>query len=454
MGQLSILIFGAGGAGKAFYDANQQRLNILAFVDNDKNKKGQFLCDKPIYHPDDLEFLSYDHIIIFSDYFVDIYQQLTQTYLIPKQKVSFSNPYTQEMSIYTPPAKTTKIDIKQKIAFFIHTADLFHHYGPVLKKLPSNSFDIITHGSDSEKNKVRKIAIENKYNTIDAEMIVISGEKYQAIISNHFMFPFIKKLSKHHIRFMYALGKANHNFAKWNENYDLILCFGPYQAQKMQAHSHATLFQMGYPRYDNYFNQPYDKEHIKTELRLDKTKKTIVWLPTWLELSSIDLFADKMSTLTPLYNVIVKCHPLSKSEEPQKIKKLENLPFSLVISEPYDNLKLFSIADFVFSDYGGTAFGALYLDKKLLLLNMPNPENDPLTGKESPDILLRKEITNVDIKQFHKVEEILNDTHQWESQKQARKKLRNKYFTPSYGFSADLAALAISNYLDIIETDT
>jgi CDP-glycerol glycerophosphotransferase (TagB/SpsB family) len=218
----------------------------------------------------------------------------------------------------------------------------------------------------------------------------------------------------------------------------------------MKHHSNATIFQMGYPRYDPFFNDFYNKALLAKTLKLNMDKKTIVWLPTWQALSSIDLFAEKMATLTQKYNVIVKCHPLSKEHEPDKIEKLKKLPFHLLITDNYDNLKLFCIADFVFSDYGGTAFGALYLDKKLVLLNTHQPENDPLTGKSSPDILLRQDIINIDNTQFHLLKGMLNNQSDWEQQKLARKKLRDKYFVPSYGFSADLAALAIANFAKLI----
>lgn len=86
------------------------------------------------------------------------------------------------------------------------------------------------------------------------------------------------------------------------------------------------------------------------------------------------------------YNVIVKTHPLSASAEPDALKVLRQYPFTSVITHVYDNLTLFRCADFVVCDYGGTPFGALYLDKNLLLLNVQNAADDALTGDNSPDV--------------------------------------------------------------------
>ena len=118
---------------------------------------------------------------------------------------------------------------------------------------------------------------------------------------------------------------------------------------------------------------------------------------------------------------------------------------SLVITTVYDNLALFRCADYVVSDYGGTPFGALYLDKNLLLLNVPDAESDALTGDDSPDILLREEIVNVDEHARWSLPELLADDALWAAQAKVRQRLRHTYFVNSYGFSAEMAVMALCN---------
>lgn len=338
----------------------------------------------------------------------------------------------------------------KKIGFVVHVAEMFNHYGPVWEKMDVNEFQIIVCGSDFERKRTIELAKEIKINYIIVDEVINQRYKYPILVSNHpfgehHSEPLINLIGIYQVRFMYALGKSKYNFSEWNSLYHIILCFGPYQADSLAFCDSVIKLQMGYPRYDKYFNMVLNKEKLLNELGCDPEKKTIVWLPTWVELSSITLYSEAISKLSEQYNIIVKTHPLSLEIEPSKIKLLEKLPFTRVITSIFDNLYLYTISDYVFCDYGGTAFGAIYLDKNLLLLNVPNAVNDSLTGKDSPDILLREDIVNIDYDISNQLSSILNDKLIWKKQKAIRRKIRNKYFAPNYGFSSQVAALAIKN---------
>lgn len=336
------------------------------------------------------------------------------------------------------------------IAFVIHAAELFHHYQAVWRLLGDDSFDLVLCGSDMERAQSRALADAAGYRCFESFNIINAGHRYDVVVSNLSMFahddqPLIKALGNIQVRFMYALGKAKHNFSNWNNDYDLILCFGPWQAERLKECCDAVTFQMGYPRYDEYFRHPSLIGAAPPGLPLDPAKKTILWLPTWLELSSISRFADAMAALCSDYNVIVKTHPLSVEYEPEVLAILDRYDFTAVIVTVYDNLNLFRCADYVVSDYGGTAFGALYLDKNLLLLNVPDAGKDALTGDDSPDILLREEIINLDEQDRWNLPALLADDALWASQAKVRQRLRHQYFVNSYGFSAELAVMALCN---------
>jgi hypothetical protein len=332
---------------------------------------------------------------------------------------------------------------------------MFNHYRPVWEKLGRNNVELVLYGDPSSRKTSRKMAILENYKVVDYEVIRDSEKKYPVFVSNHSMYEYKGKsinlfLGEKQVRFMYALGKAKHNFSSWNNDYDLILCFGPYQAERLKQSCSAVIFQMGYPRYDKYFTAKINKEKIMQELALDTSKKTIVWLPTWKELSTVDDFADVISSLSTQYNVVVKTHPLSAIEEAGRLEKLKQFAFTKVITEIYDNLELYAIADWIMADYGGPAFGALYLDIPLLLLNLPNAENDQLTGADSPDILLREYIVNVDKQQRWEIAGLILRDEIWQEQTTSRRLLRQQHFYPSYGCSADLAATALQNIHNIL----
>ena len=343
----------------------------------------------------------------------------------------------------------------RKLAFFVHTAEMYHHYKSVWRLLGLDGFDVVLHGTESDIAESRALIGGMGYTCHDCGVILRSGHYYDIVVSNHSMFdhgnrPLIHALGRRQVRFMYALGKAKHNFSSWNQHYDLILCFGPWQADRMAECCSAITFQMGYPRYDDFFRQPELQHFRPTELGLDPNKKTVLWLPTWLELSSLPLFADAMSKLCDHYNVIVKTHPLSASVEPEVLQMLQQYHFTSIITYVYDNLALFRCADFVVCDYGGTPFGALYLDKKLLLLNVPDAVDDVLTGEASPDIELRQDIVHLDASDRWKLPELLQDDALWAAQEPIRRRLRHRYFSASYGFSAELAVLALQNIESLI----
>lgn len=342
------------------------------------------------------------------------------------------------------------------IGFLIHTAELCNHYKSLWKLIGPDNFDVILHGSSDERNETKALAESLGYSCYNSGKVIEDRYQYDVVISNLSMFdyrsmPLTHVLGKRSVRFMYALGKAKHNFSEWNAHYDLVLCFGPWQAERMKACCEAVTFQMGYPRYDDYFKFPVDTAALPTGKSLDKSKKTILWLPTWKELSSLKDFCDVMGSLSEDYNVIVKTHPLIAVQEPEKLDVLQLYNFHSVITAPYDNLELFRLADLVACDYGGPAFGAIYLDKPLFLFNLNNAENDPLVGEDSPDVALRQDIINFDIQERWRIKDAIEDEAIWKKQVSIRKDLRERYFFPSYGFSAEMAYFAIKNIEHILK---
>ena len=340
--------------------------------------------------------------------------------------------------------------LREQLGFVVHAAEMFNHYGPVWKLMPSDSFEIVVAASGEERVRIHQMAMMSGYTSVDAVQLIKERERYHHLVSNHSLASVdgvfvMQSLGERNIRFMYALGKARHNFAEWNKLYDMIMCFGPYQVENLDFCESSIKAQMGYPRYDDYFNKEENKEEIAARYDCDPNLPTIVWLPTWVDLCSLDLYSKDLAALSSAYNVIVKPHPLSIHTEQARIERLRGLPFTRVITEHVDNLELFRIADYVACDYGGTAFGALYLDKNILLLNVPGAENDVLTGKESADITLRETLFSIDPSKASEIPELLADDVMWEQQKQVRRQLRGRYFAPYQGFSAIVAANVFKN---------
>jgi len=325
---------------------------------------------------------------------------------------------------------------------------MFHHYGPVWEQLERGEFELVAAGPADDRARTCERAARAGYQCVDADELLDGGERYRHLVSNHPLEMsrgkrLVELLGVTQIRFMYALGKARHNFADWNRLYRLILCFGPYQAQHLAFATESVKVQMGYPRYDHFFSESVDKEVLRQRFGCDPARKTLVWLPTWMGLSSIDQYAYLIALLSEQYNVIVKPHPLTIRSEPERVARLQAQSFTRVITEMVDNLDLYRIADWVLCDYGGPIFGAIYLDKNLALLNVPGAEGDALTGADSAEIGLRKVLPNFNESELYGIWDLLEDEEYCRAQSMVRRGLREQFFAPNYGNSAAVAARAL-----------
>ncbi len=340
-----------------------------------------------------------------------------------------------------------------RIGFTIHTPELFNHYKNIFNILGKDQFAVVLY---DQALSLVPLLDDLHISHISIHDVKLKEFVFKYLVSNHVIAQgdsgrwIIQEIGLKNIRFMYALGKSRWNFSDWNCVYDLILCFGPYQVEKLSFCENTKKLEIGYPRYDEFFKGNIDKDFWLKKLNCDPAKKTIVWLPTKGELSSVKTYCSVIAALKDEYNIVVKPHPLALTEDEHDIELLKGQNFNAVVDELIDNTYLFYMADFVFSDYGGTAFGALYTDRNLLLLNLPNPEEDALTGVDSADIILRQSMINVDPENATELNSILSDSKIWEDQKNTRKRLRDIYFASYYGISAMVTADIFQNLDQIL----
>lgn len=338
-----------------------------------------------------------------------------------------------------------------RIGFLIHNIEMFNHYRAVWQHLPTGSVEVAVTGQQKDQQAIIDTCERAQLPWRAASELISQKQRYDILVSSfpqHYErapdSPYLPlSIGHHNLRFMYATGKAGWNFQPWNEVYDAILCFGPYQAEQLDFCRQTLKVQMGYPRFDRFFNQPLDRAARLTQLGCDPTRKTVVWLPTWKTLCSIDLFVSAIAKLQDRYNVIVKPHPITITDEPARMRQLEVI--NACIKEHIDNVELFQLADFLLCDYGGSAFGGIYTDRNVLLLDMPHAESDPLVGKDSSDIWLRQVMPHLGAEQAERLPELLADDALWEQQRGVRRQLSQYFFAPFHGFAAQVAALAIAN---------
>ncbi len=360
-----------------------------------------------------------------------------------------------------------------KIGVMLNHADTFHHFRNLLALLDPESFEIVI---ANDRQALEKIAQEKGYSYHWYQDLIQQPPRYRYTLSNYFIYYYdvigeaerkvylTQLLGKHAIRMMYTLGIDHWNYADWNQLYDIQLCYGPWAAERLEQFK-AEIHQVGYPRYDDFFNHPPDKQSWLERLGADPEKPTIVWLPTRHQ-HTLRAFGKTVASLSDRYNVLIKPHPLTWQEEPGLIQWLKMLPLTRLVEKELDNLYLYSISDFVFCDYGGASFGALYTDRKLLLFNhYPSTRFDPVGMNLPPDSpthvdeinpteqYLRGFIPNIAPDQQYLLSEMLIDEALWAEQQKIRANLRDQFFAPYYGNSAARVAEILKDCLARPETE-
>ena len=72
---MEVILFGASKMGEIAYEKLKDNCNIVAFVDNNKNKQGAIFCGLNVYNPKILKDGNYN-VIISSMYDIEIVKQL------------------------------------------------------------------------------------------------------------------------------------------------------------------------------------------------------------------------------------------------------------------------------------------------------------------------------------------------------------------------------------------
>jgi hypothetical protein len=393
------------------------------------------------------------------------------------------------------------MEIINKIAFLVHEPGMYAHYSSVWAQMKQEDFVIVLLlrceiGLDGDGQNDVKAFIDEidrlGYEIDYFSEIVNRGDKYKYVVSNHCMGKIppsrleilmykIKKLSIRtfnsvgvlwhrkkqsmvrrpvqylplqigvkQIRFMYGADIGDGwSLQGWNRMYDLFLCHGPNDVAELKKRFEGKTEIMGYPRYDEYFNQNLDTSGVVKEFGIDPAKKTILWMATAGEgACSIPHFAELISGLMKKFNVIVRPHPSSFRDEPEYIDLLRSLNYTIDSNSLRDMNKLYKAVDVVLCDYGGSPFGAIYLDKKLILLDVENAESF-CTVINSSNLQLRKYFPVIRSEEFCNISSLIDDEQLWDDQIDIRRMLFSKYFADNRGESSRRAAEILSN-LDVI----
>ncbi len=296
-----------------------------------------------------------------------------------------------------------------KTAFFILGLNTFNHFKPIIDINPDLFEIIVQDNVDNEtilkiRNELNNKEIAIRYineiiknKLIYKNLVSVRSDMWSEIIEyknnipQKSRLPSIKLLGKNNIRLMYTAGKNKYTInSYWNKYYDGILCYGTYHETKFKAKHNIATAQMGYPRFDKYFKPGFDRDYLLEKFKCDPKKKTIVWLTTWSDLSSVENYIKEFSLLRSGNNIVVRPHPTMKYNDPDNHKKLFTVDFNYIDNTTDDNVQLYALADLMIFDYGGPMFGALYLNKNFAFLDMElKSKNNSYLGESSSEDYLK-----------------------------------------------------------------
>lgn len=204
------------------------------------------------------------------------------------------------------------------------------------------------------------------------------SKKYKILLEPYPMDIYFIFNYEYRIKYKYSVISAKPNLiykAESNIFYDAILCHSTYEKEVLSNFSSTYLVGKL-----NYFD--FEKQDVKSD------KKTLLYLPTYGNLNSINDVVAQLKKLKSKYNIITKQHHGTNylNSENEKNKKLFKY-----IDKVYDSStslsKLLETCDVVLSDNSGSIFEALYCNVPVCIFSK-NMESCSLDNIKSLQLTL------------------------------------------------------------------
>lgn len=252
-----------------------------------------------------------------------------------------------------------------------------------------------------------------------------------------------QKLGSTQIRMMYGPDLSpSWSLQNWNQMYSYALCHGPKDSDLLSEKFGIKCFQIGYPKYDRFFSNELNLRAVRQELELLEEPKVLVWLPTAGK-NSIPDFLNLIIELGDHYQVICRPHPLSLNDHENSLRELRKKGILVDDHESREMVNLISVADFLLVDSGGSPFGGLYLNKKVVLMVGPTSAENEVSMNSTNDALrtLYPSITQGD--SAKSVMKKLEDEDFWRDILYRARLMRSDFFAPFDGCSSEQAVTVL-----------
>jgi hypothetical protein len=257
---------------------------------------------------------------------------------------------------------------KYKIAFIGWNPFQFLHIYDLAKEIPNSVFILEKRSNNNQKYFSNELLQNTKVPIIqiNSQKLLEIDNQYDILIVQTYFYPLEKFKHSKIVMLQYGYAKEPHNYGVWRAIATLNITYGDYARKKILPYSPSIA--TGNPRYDKWKTKSFHHK-VKKKYNLPfKHTQTILYMPTWGDLSSFSLYIQKILELQKNFNILLKIHHNTDFFEKKTIKQKENI---YLFGANYDNIELLALADIVISDYSGAIFDAFYCKKRIILLNLP-----------------------------------------------------------------------------------
>jgi len=191
-------------------------------------------------------------------------------------------------------------------------------------------------------------------------------------------YPIERAIGKKVIKYPKGLdiNKATYPEDQWKNVFDIYLCHSNIDQNLINnKFPDAKCIKIGYPRYDNIPSISNAKNIIYNEIKsIDAEKPLLLWMPTMIKIrgeliDNIRIWIPIFKKILDKYNILIRVHPKMLVMDTKIATYLKDLGFLVDVKKVRNLGVLYQASDLVLADYGGSVLSAVYMKKKLILLN-------------------------------------------------------------------------------------
>ena len=196
------------------------------------------------------------------------------------------------------------------------------------------------------------------------------------------------------------INKALYPKNQWRSIFDYYLCHSEIDCNLItDKFPEAKCIKIGYPKYNSLLPKDSAKNIIYGDIAsINPSKPLILWMPTLIKINgeiidNIKVWSPVISRLLDKFNVLISLHPKLVVLEPEIANYLAELGLLVDVKKGRNLSVLYQASDLVLCDYGASVLSAVYMKKKLILLNSPSEKYINWRGERKyVDDDVRKEV--------------------------------------------------------------